>query len=130
MDADQPFAEWLHDQVVAAGYDLSTQRAGGRSKLATVAGVSLSQVQRALGGKSTPDIGTQRALCRALDIPLKTMLIRSRTLLASDFDVTEATAKEDARALGLRLGVDPAKLDQWIAIVGAVAGVFSNPTGK
>lgn len=124
----QSFAAWLHDQVVAAGYDLSSQRSGGKSKLAQDAGIALSQVQRALGGTTRPDVTTLRAIARALNIPMTTMLVRSGTILAEDLDEEAQPVSElDVRALGLHRGVPADRLDHWVAIVDAVTSTFERP---
>ncbi|GAB2696272.1 helix-turn-helix domain-containing protein [Kitasatospora kifunensis] len=120
------FADWLHEQMIAAGYDLSSQRSGGKSKLANDAGVALSQVQRALGGTTRPDIVTLRAIAHALDIPMKVMLVRSGTVDAGDLDEQVLPASDlDVRTLGLQRGVPADKLDHWVAIVDAVTGTFA-----
>ena len=82
MTEHEEFAAWLRARATAAGYDLSSPRAGGRSKLAADTGVSLSQIARVLSAKNRPDIDTQRQLAKALRVPLREMLIRSGTVLA------------------------------------------------
>lgn len=125
MAAHQTFAEWLHDTVVAAGYDLSTPRAGGKTKLAADAGIATSQVHRALSGDALPDIRTQRLLAKALGVPPREMYIRSGLLVPEDLEVDPtALADLDARQLGLKLGVAPDHLAQFEQIVRAVAETF------
>lgn len=131
MPDTQPFEGWLHDQVVAAGYDLSSPRAGGKTKLAKDAGIALSQVQRALNGTAVPDIRAQRSIARALKIPFRTMLIRSGTLRPDDFDQDDPQpADRDARTLGLRLGVPAERLGQFAAIVESLAATFDEDQGR
>jgi len=131
MTDTKAFADWLHDQVVAAGYDLSSPRSGGRSKLAQDAGIALSQVQRALGGTAKSDISTLRAIAHALQIPMKVMLVRSGTLAQEDLDEPVVPVSElDVRALGLHLGVPADKLGHWTALVDAVTGTFNEDSAR
>lgn len=125
MADTQSFADWLHDQIAAAGYDLSSQRSGGKSKLAKDAGIALSQVQRALSGTTKPDVTTLRAIARVLNIPMTVMLIRSGTLVPEDLDQEVLPASDlDVRALGLHRGVPADRLDHWVALVDAVTETF------
>jgi transcriptional regulator with XRE-family HTH domain len=120
------FAQWLRDRVVAAGYDLSSPRAGGRTKLAQDADIALSQVQRALGGTTRPDIVTLRAIGRVLDIPMTTLLVRSGTIAPEDLEGGAKSASElDVRALGLQRGVPAEQLDRWLSVVDAVTNAFA-----
>lgn len=84
MDEEQDFKDWLTAEVIRAGYDLSSPRAGGRSALAKDAGVSLSQIVRTLDGTTVPDIKTQRGIARALGIPLQGILLKSGLLTRED----------------------------------------------
>lgn len=128
MTVTQSFADWLHNQIAAAGYDLSSQRSGGKSKLAKDAGIALSQVQRALSGTTRPDITTLRAIGRVLGIPMTVMLVRSGTLVPEDLEQEVLPASElDVRALGLHRGIPADRLDHWVALVDAITGTFEPP---
>jgi transcriptional regulator with XRE-family HTH domain len=109
MGEHQEFAAWLRERAIAAGYDLSSQRAGGRTKLAADTGISLSQIARTLSGDNRPDIETQRRLSKALHVPLREMLIRSSTILPEDLPaqgqplpVSNLSAEEVADSWGIR----------------------------
>lgn len=127
MADTQTFAEWLLDTAVAAGYDFSSPRSGGRAKLAADAGVSQSQVHRATSGNVMPDIRTQRLLAKALGILPREMYIRSGIIDPTDLEETpEAAAELDVRRLGMQLGVAPNRLGDWEQIVRAVAHTFES----
>ncbi|WP_344439560.1 helix-turn-helix transcriptional regulator [Kitasatospora nipponensis] len=68
----------------ARGYDIDSPRGGGKSKLAEDAGVHRAAVTRLLQRQSMPDLDTMRGIARALDIPVREILIRSGKLTEQD----------------------------------------------
>ncbi|MGE7437982.1 helix-turn-helix domain-containing protein [Kitasatospora sp. NPDC001175] len=122
MSDHSAFAAWLTELVTAAGYDLSSPRSGGRSKLAADTGISLSQIQRALSGDSRPDIQTQRILAKTLGVPPREMFIQSGTIDPADLQgMPETVSDLDVRQLGLKLGVPAGRLGIFEDLVRAVA---------
>jgi transcriptional regulator with XRE-family HTH domain len=131
------FAAWLRDRAIAAGYDLSSPRAGGRSKLATDTGISLSQIARVLSGNNRPDIDTQRRLAKALRVPLREMLIRSGTVAEEDLPapgeaslpatpLTDIDLAEKARSWG----IPEDKIHLFVAAIESVASAMADPDAR
>lgn len=134
MGEHQAFADWLHEVVVEAGYDLSSKRSGGRTKLATDAGIALSQVHRALSGDTRPDVDTQRRLARALRVPLREMLIRSRTVSEEDLPApgevsvpAASLTQADLEATARSFGIPEEKIHLFVTAVESVASAMSDP---
>ncbi|MFJ6074685.1 helix-turn-helix domain-containing protein [Streptomyces sp. NPDC093065] len=73
----EQFAGWLHDQLTAAGYDLSGPRSGGKSRFAEDSGLSPSTVGRLLDGKRVTDMDVLARLADQLGITLGTVLLRA-----------------------------------------------------
>lgn len=78
------FAAWVEELMRGRGYDIDSPRGGGKSKLAEDAGVHRAAVTRLLQRQSMPDLDTMRGLARALDIPIREILIRSGKLTEED----------------------------------------------
>ncbi|CAL9530605.1 helix-turn-helix domain-containing protein [Streptomyces sp. enrichment culture] len=78
------FAAWVEDLMRARGYDIDSPRGGGKSRIADEAGVHRAAVTRMLQRQSMPDLETTRRLARALDVPVREMLIRSGRLTAEE----------------------------------------------
>jgi transcriptional regulator with XRE-family HTH domain len=78
------FAAWVEELMRARGYDIDNPRGGGKSKLAEDAGVHRAAVTRLLQRQSMPDLDTMRGLARALDIPIREILIHSGKLTEED----------------------------------------------
>lgn len=78
------FAAWVEDLMRARGYDIDSPRGGGKSRIADEAGVHRAAVTRLLQRQSMPDLETTRRLARALDVPVREMLIRSGRLTAEE----------------------------------------------
>ncbi|MFI9153780.1 helix-turn-helix domain-containing protein [Streptomyces sp. NPDC053367] len=78
------FAAWVENLMRARGYDIDSPRGGGKSRIADEAGVHRAAVTRLLQRQSMPDLETTRRLARALDVPVREMLIRSGRLTAEE----------------------------------------------
>ncbi|MEU1020220.1 helix-turn-helix transcriptional regulator [Streptomyces sp. NPDC005898] len=76
-DRAQQFADWLHEQLTARGYDLSGARSGGKSRFAEDSGISPSTVGRLLDGKRVTDMDVLARLADQLGITLGTVLLRA-----------------------------------------------------
>jgi transcriptional regulator with XRE-family HTH domain len=72
------FAAWIEGVTRAHGYDIDGPRGGGRTRLAEDAGVHRSAITRLLQRRSMPDLETMRGLSRALGLPVRDLLIRTR----------------------------------------------------
>jgi transcriptional regulator with XRE-family HTH domain len=85
-DADhiEQFAAWIESLMRDRGYDIDNPRGGGKSKLAEDAGVHRAAITRLLQRQSMPDLDTMRGLARALDVPVREVLIRSGKLTEDD----------------------------------------------
>ncbi|MER5970256.1 helix-turn-helix transcriptional regulator [Streptomyces sp. NPDC002055] len=99
-DTLEDFAAWMEDLMRSRGYDIDHPRGGGRSKVADDAGVHRAAVTRLLQRQSMPDLATMRGLARALDVPVRDVLIRSGKLTEEDLPVPVAYARQ--RAAGSR----------------------------
>ncbi|MET9733783.1 helix-turn-helix transcriptional regulator [Streptomyces sp. NPDC006458] len=80
----EAFAAWVEDLMRERGYDIDSPRGGGKSRIADEAGVHRAAVTRLLQRQSMPDLETTRRLARALGVPVREMLIRSRRLSADE----------------------------------------------
>lgn len=131
MAEHEEFAAWLRDRAMAAGYDLSGPRAGGRTRLSFHTGISLSQIARVLSGNNRPDIDTQRRLAKALNIPIREMLIRSRTLSEEDLpapgEVPTPLTQADLEATARSFGIPEEKIHLFVTAVESVASAMSDP---
>lgn len=78
------FAEWLHTQLTARGYDLTGPRSGGKSAFATDSGISPSSVTRLLRGDGVSDTRVLALLAAALQVPLGEVLVRAGVLEESE----------------------------------------------
>ncbi|MEV0276688.1 helix-turn-helix transcriptional regulator [Streptomyces sp. NPDC050610] len=83
-DTLEEFAAWMEDLMRSRGYDIDHPRGGGRSKIADDAGVHRAAVTRLLQRQSMPDLTTMRGLARALDVPVRDVLIQSGKLTEDD----------------------------------------------
>ncbi|MEU2790616.1 helix-turn-helix transcriptional regulator [Streptomyces sp. NPDC007100] len=89
-DELEDFAAWMEDLMRSRGYDIDHPRGGGRSKIADDAGVHRAAVTRLLQRQSMPDLATMRGLARALEVPVRDVLIRSGKLTEEDLPLPVA----------------------------------------
>ncbi len=92
-DTLEEFAAWIEDLMRSRGYDIDHPRGGGRSKIADDAGVHRAAVTRLLHRQSMPDLTTMRGLARALDVPVRDVLIRSGKLTEDDLPLPVTTPR-------------------------------------
>lgn len=117
MTAAETFADLVTHHAVKAGYDLSSPRSGGRTKLANDTGLSPSTVSRMLSGKTMPDAYSLQALADAIDVPVEHLLeaagVVGPGVLTRDRQPSERplTAKEAAARLGIRKPLNVALLE-------------------
>jgi transcriptional regulator with XRE-family HTH domain len=83
-DRAAQFADWLHQQLTAQGYDLSGPRSGGRSRFAEDSGISASTVGRLLDGKRITDMDVLAKLAEKLGVTLGTVLLRAGIVSEAD----------------------------------------------
>ncbi|MGW1077780.1 helix-turn-helix domain-containing protein [Streptomyces sp. NPDC002537] len=95
-DALEGFAAWMEDLMRSRGYDIDRPRGGGRSRIADDAGVHRAAVTRLLQRQSMPDLATMRGLARALDVPVRDVLIRSGKLTEADLPMPVPHAPDRA----------------------------------
>ncbi|GAA1152057.1 transcriptional regulator with XRE-family HTH domain [Kitasatospora gansuensis] len=91
----EPFAAWIEGLMRDRGYDIDSPRGGGKSKLAEDAGVHRAAVTRLLLRQSMPDLDTMRGLARALQVPVREVLIRSGKLTADDLPMATEYSSQD-----------------------------------
>ncbi|MEU3289952.1 helix-turn-helix domain-containing protein [Streptomyces longwoodensis] len=77
---------WLTGTLADLGYDLSSERSGGRAKLARDTGLSQGIVTRLLGGQPV-SYETLLTLSRGTGIPIRDLLIRTGKASEEDFSV-------------------------------------------
>ncbi|MFG2138029.1 helix-turn-helix domain-containing protein [Streptomyces sp. NPDC048650] len=95
-DILEDFAAWMEDLMRSRGYDIDHPRGGGRSKVADDAGVHRAAVTRLLQRQSMPDLATMRGLSRALDVPVREVLIRSGKLTEDDLPMPVTYSRNGA----------------------------------
>ncbi|MFK0296413.1 helix-turn-helix domain-containing protein [Streptomyces sp. NPDC090442] len=88
---DEPalFAQWLHDQLTARGYDLSGPRSGGRARFAERSGISPSSVGRLLRGDNVTDTRVLGLLAEALGVRLGEVLVRAGVITADELTAVQ-----------------------------------------
>ncbi|WP_200303754.1 helix-turn-helix domain-containing protein [Streptomyces adelaidensis] len=107
------FAAWIEGVMRTRGYDIDSPRGGGKTKLAEDAGVHRAAITRLLQRQSMPDLETMRGLSRALGIPVRDVLIRSRKL--TEEDLPQAPAPPDTAAAS---GGDAISVEQAATALG------------
>ncbi|MFE7121472.1 helix-turn-helix domain-containing protein [Streptomyces sp. NPDC057654] len=107
-DTLEEFAAWMEDLMRSRGYDIDHPRGGGRSKVADDAGVHRAAVTRLLQRQSMPDLTTMRGLARALDVPVRDVLIRSGKLTEDDLPLPVAASSRHSTADGRRVTLEEA----------------------
>ncbi len=106
-DINNAFAEWLRAQMKSRGYPTEPARAGGRTRLADDAGVSLSVISRALNEGRTPDVDSLRNIGHVLGYSLGEMLIRAGKATADELPVRpKAATPEGGRRPGVLEAID------------------------
>lgn len=95
-DTLEEFAAWMEGLMRSRGYDIDHPRGGGRSRVADDAGVHRAAVTRLLQRQSMPDLATMRGLARALDVPVRDVLIKSGKLTEADLPLPVTYAQNRA----------------------------------
>ncbi|MFI9600379.1 hypothetical protein ACIHCX_10940 [Streptomyces sp. NPDC052043] len=75
---------WLKGELTDRGYDVTSERGGGRARLVRETGLGLATISRVLDGK-VPGYETQLVLSRHLGIPIEHFLIRTGKAASTDF---------------------------------------------
>jgi transcriptional regulator with XRE-family HTH domain len=103
----QQFGEWLHDQLVRRGYEMSA-RGGGRTRFADDSGIGRATISRILSGQGATDTRVLAQLAAALDVPLAEILVRAGILSADELRAVQTpgarrhiTPDEAADELGI-----------------------------
>ncbi|MFI8817494.1 MULTISPECIES: helix-turn-helix domain-containing protein [unclassified Streptomyces] len=101
------FGQWLHDQLVRRGYEMSA-RGGGRTRFADVSGIGRATISRILTGQGATDTRVLAQLAAALDVPLAEILVRAGILSADELRAVQTpgarrhiTPDEAADELGI-----------------------------
>ncbi|MEU2739875.1 helix-turn-helix transcriptional regulator [Streptomyces sp. NPDC007095] len=81
------------------GYDLSSERSGGRAKLARDTGLSASIIARLMSGQQV-SYETLLALARSTGIPVMELLIRTGKATEADFSLSD----EEFGQIGVQSG--------------------------
>lgn len=74
MTTAETFAELVTHHAIKAGYDLSSPRSGGRSKLAEDTGISPSTISRMLNGQVIPSAYSLEVLGDAIGVHVTYLL--------------------------------------------------------
>jgi transcriptional regulator with XRE-family HTH domain len=116
------FGAYVAAAARAAGYDIDSQRGGGRAALARDTGMSASSVGRMLAGERLPSPRVYEQLAKALKVPLRQLLIESGNASEEALDhvaerlmpITSLTPEEAAPLLGITI---PANVKLFISMV-------------
>ena len=82
---DEPeWLTWFKGELTDRGYDVTSERGGGRARLVRETGLGLATISRVLDGK-IPGYETQLVLSRHLGIPVEAFLVRTGKAAATDF---------------------------------------------
>lgn len=106
----QDFAAWLHDRLVAKGYNLGL-RGGGVSRFAEDANVSKATISRILRGEGSTDIAVLEKIAEAVGVRLGVILVEAGVIDPDELGGSQRpqghmTADEAADELGI---TDPTK---------------------
>jgi hypothetical protein len=129
------FGMFVADAARKAGYDIDSQRGGGRVALARDTGMSASSVGRMLAGQTLPTPRYFEPLAAAVRVPLRTLLIESG-VVSEDAITAAATAVSStgpltAEQAASRLGITiPANVQLFVAMVENMQRQESGPKGK
>lgn len=118
----QRFGRWASEAARVAGYDIDSQRGGGRVEIARKTGMSGSTVGRILAGKTLPSPRYYSAWAEALDVTLREVLIEAGAVTADDLDavaerfipITSLTPEDAAPLLGITI---PANVRLFVSMV-------------
>lgn len=133
----QALATYVADAARAAGYDIDSPRGGGKTALARNAGVGLSTVSRLLSGERAPDPSSYQGFARALNVPLRELLVRGGIIPSESLPGRPESAvrsrpitpREAAAELGI---TDPSDLSLFLAMVERLRqphGQTNDPSG-
>jgi len=107
MTTPPQFAPFVRARAQRLGYDLSSQRSGGKKQLAEDTGLSAATISRLLSGEVTPSADSLEPLAKALDVDLGLLLelagVVSPGALTRGRDVAprDLTPRQAARRLGI-----------------------------
>lgn len=93
---------WLTGVLTDQGYDLSSERSGGRAKLARDTGLSQGIVTRLLAGQAV-SYETLLTLARGTGIPIQDLLIRAGKAAPDDFTLPGTEIGHSGVSSGKRL---------------------------
>jgi transcriptional regulator with XRE-family HTH domain len=121
------FGDYVATAARAAGYDIDSQRGGGRAALARDTGMSASSVGRMLKGERLPSPRFYERLAKALRVPLRQLLIESGNASDASLDyvaerltpITSLTPEEAAPLLGITI---PANVKLFVSMVENLLG--------
>lgn len=130
----QRFGRYVTAAAREAGYDVDSQRGGARLALARDTGMSPSAVGRMLAGETMPSPRYWQPLAKAINRPLREVLIESGTATEEMLDAvpervvpaTSATPEEAARLLGIR---KPASVRIFVGMVETLLAQEERPNG-
>jgi transcriptional regulator with XRE-family HTH domain len=128
------FGAYVAEAARDAGYDIDSQRSGGRKALASATGMSPSSVGRMLAGEILPSPRFYGPLSKAIRRPLRDLLIESGTATEELLDavperlvpVTAATPEEAARLVGI---TKPASVRIFVGMVETLLAQEDQPNG-
>ncbi len=78
------FAQWFREAMIRRGYSVDGPRAGGMTRLAADADISLSAVSKFVNGKMLPEVPTMVKLAAPLGVSIREMLLRTGRVLEGD----------------------------------------------
>lgn len=130
----QQFGRYVATAAREAGYDIDSQRGGGRQALARATGMSPSAVGRMLAGETMPSPRYWQPLAEAIRRPLRELLIKSGTATEEVLDAvrerlvpaTTATPEEAARLVGI---TKPASVRIFVGMVETLLAQEDQPNG-
>lgn len=114
MTPAEQFAAWLKQAMRGAGYDIDSQRGGGRNELAARMNIAKSTVTRWLSGEVLPAAEYFPALAEALDVSVIDALVgagiisraSAAALQRDPVKILPVTPEQAADALGITAPMD------------------------
>lgn len=131
----EKFGNFIAEAARAAGYDLDSQRGGGRVALARDTGMSPSSVGRMLAGLTLPTPRYFEPLAAAVRVPLRRLLIESGVISEDAIAAAAATVSSNepltAEQAAPRLGITiPANVQLFITMVESMQKQENDPKGR
>jgi transcriptional regulator with XRE-family HTH domain len=105
MTTAETFGELVTTHAIKAGYDLSSPRSGGKTKLAEDTGISPATISRMIAGKTIPDAYSLQPLADVIGVPVTHLLEAAGIVSPGALTGPPSTQPLSAKQAAARLGI-------------------------